>query len=212
MTQCGLVLFMRLSPIARQSRLSTRLLYGIVAGMKMLGIRYAVASVACFGMWCLLSISRPCRTSFVQPPPCSIWERIQAIGSWDVFDWLVLAFAAFVVAILWTAAVMTLRLWRAVEIATRRKRLGSWLGFLILCGVAMVWCVVIDQLRHGVHPCFGDFIQRPGYIFGCYIFKEAAELPDWLTNDVSHYVPLVILAFVVAIGRLAYLDWKRAAD
>jgi hypothetical protein len=101
---------------------------------------------------------------------------------------------------------LALRLWRVIEVAARQGRLAAPLGFTLPYGIALGLCVLVDQLVVGLKPCFGDFVESPGDLFGCYVFK--ADLPPWPSADPGHYLSLALFASVIVVARSVY-SWNQ---
>ncbi len=123
------------------------------------------------------------------------------------FDWLLLAFFSLGVTLLWMVLSWAFRLWRYLEIAIERRVFQPLLGAAAICSTVFAMCVVVYQLAYGLRPCFDDFIERPGFLFGCYIFSD--KPPVWPDNDLRTYLGLAILTAVIVCTRIAFRHWRR---
>jgi hypothetical protein len=124
-------------------------------------------------------------------------------------DWIIFAAFSLGVALLWTAFSRAFQLWRSLEIAIKRRDLRSPLGVVTIFSIAFSMCVVADLSASGVRHCSSDFVERPGALFGCYIFFSD-ERPIWPSNDLGTYVGLAILALAIVCTRFAFCRWRRS--
>ena len=181
----------------------------MLCGLMRLAVRYAVALVGCVAIWWSLFVLRPCEpgiAGWIASSDCSVLGRTMRLGGMSWFDWTVLGLVAVLIVLLWMIVALALWLWRVVETAARQGRFAPALGFSLLYGIALALCILADQLAVGLKPCFGDFVEGPGYLFGCYVFK--ADLPMWPSVDPGHFLSLALFASILVVARLVF-SWNR---
>jgi hypothetical protein len=123
-------------------------------------------------------------------------------------DWIIFALFSLGIALLWTIFWWAFQLWRSLETTIKRRNFQSLLGGVAIFSIAFAMCVVAYLSVSSVRPCFSDFVERPGFLFGCYVLFSD-ELPIWPSNDLVTYVGLALLALIIVCTRFAFCRWLR---
>jgi hypothetical protein len=178
----------------------------VLLGLLTIAIRYALAFVGCVATWLVLFLLGPCGLSvfsFGAMDCSSVGRLLNLHMTW--IDWRVLAVLAVPVTLLWTM----IKLWRSMEVAAKRRRLNPVVGIVLVYGLALTLCIVVEQVALGLKPCFGDFIQRPGFLIGCVLFRDTSQAGPWPSDEMGHYLPVAAAAFVIVLARIGYKRWRE---